>query len=237
VYSPITKKYPTALLEIRKGPGKRFDLLKQLQPNEMVRTYDTLSYTNYTIILNPDSTKLGWAIAKHLQSSPLTEEQLEWALLRIRASNRPSVPNSTKSSNNKKSFNTKNVELSLARKLAIADQSGFVLNDNKTLIQLDNLLSQLDRKYYDSREQIANKTLNAQRQLGNFGVNESVLTIMEGMNTINDRNDDRKNYSAYLTIYIVLRKEMGSHNKTISDMQKSIDLVGIEELKRVSGLN
>jgi len=67
-------KYAKSHLNIRNRPIVNDNILKVLKPNEKVITYDSI-VNNYIMILDTDSTKIGWASNKYLQKKPLTKVQ------------------------------------------------------------------------------------------------------------------------------------------------------------------
>lgn len=73
-YSNSIVKYPVATLNVRKEPNLESEIIKILDKNEKIRTHDTL-VNGFTIILNEDSTLLGWIAVQYLQSEPLREEE------------------------------------------------------------------------------------------------------------------------------------------------------------------
>lgn len=75
-YNNIKIKYASADLNIRTEPSINDKILKVLNQNDKVITYDSI-INNYIMILNKDSTKIGWASNKYLQNEPLTKSQLK----------------------------------------------------------------------------------------------------------------------------------------------------------------
>lgn len=125
---------------------------------------------------------------------------------------------------------------SLAFKLALLDKNGNIKENDILIKRFDYLLMSLDNKYIDSKTQIADKTTAAWQQLRARGVNANLLEIMEGMNSLRDPSRNKMRYHEYLTIYVILRKEMVNHQNTIKDFQSSINLVGIDFLLQEAGL-
>ena len=64
-YSNSIIKYPVATLNVRKEPNLKSETIKILDKNEKIRTYDTL-VNGFTIILDEDSTLLGWTAVQYL---------------------------------------------------------------------------------------------------------------------------------------------------------------------------
>lgn len=75
-YKKTVTKYVTTNLNVREAPDTESDVIKVLKPNEVVNTFDTL-INGFTVILDPDKTIFGWSSNKYLQTSPLSQNQLE----------------------------------------------------------------------------------------------------------------------------------------------------------------
>jgi len=125
---------------------------------------------------------------------------------------------------------------SIAYKLAMVEKNGYVSENDKIVKRFDYLLTRLDNKYVDTKQEIADKTVKAKQLLEERGVKESMIKMMEGMNTLNEPKDTYKNYNEYLTIYIILRSNLSSHDETINSMKSSISLIGIDGLLKAAGL-
>ena len=135
------------------------------------------------------------------------------------------------------SSNSISYSQSLAYKLATIEKNGYIKEHDLKVKRFNYLLSELDNKYLDSKQEIADKTVKGKEILEEKGVKESMIKMMEGMNILNDPNDTYKKYDEYLTIYIILRKDLQSHDETINSMKESLSLVGINGLMKAAGLN
>jgi len=71
----IITKYSKTKLNVREKPSTNSDIIKTLMVNEKIITFDTI-VNNFTIVLNSDSTLLGWSSDKYLQTIPLSKKQL-----------------------------------------------------------------------------------------------------------------------------------------------------------------
>lgn len=69
-------KYAKSDLNIRNRPIIEDNIVKVIKKNEKVFTYDSI-VNGFTMILDADSTKIGWASNKYLQNKPLTKMQLK----------------------------------------------------------------------------------------------------------------------------------------------------------------
>jgi hypothetical protein len=75
-YASNFELYSKTKLNIRNGPGTEWKIIKTLNPNDKILTYDTL-VDGFTMVLNVDSTKFGWTAVNYLQSTLLSKKQLE----------------------------------------------------------------------------------------------------------------------------------------------------------------
>lgn len=71
-YSNAHEMYTTSDLNIRKGPGTNFEILKTVRPNTALLTTDSISSNGFVMVLHSDRTKLGWVSKKFLRSEPVT---------------------------------------------------------------------------------------------------------------------------------------------------------------------
>ena len=71
-YPNAHEMYATSDLNIRKGPGTNFEILKTVRPNTALLTTDSISSNGFVMVLNSDRTKLGWVSKKYLRSEPVT---------------------------------------------------------------------------------------------------------------------------------------------------------------------
>ena len=70
-YPNANEMYTTSDLNIRKGPGTNFEILKTVSPNTVLLTTDSISSNGFVLVLNSDRTKLGWVSKKYLRSEPV----------------------------------------------------------------------------------------------------------------------------------------------------------------------
>jgi hypothetical protein len=225
--SSVSIKYSKVSLNVRKRPNGNSRVLKVLKPNEKVTTKG-VQENGFTQILDSSNRNYGWCATKYLQDFPLSESQLvEIEEKKKEASQRE---------NSKSNSNTYTENYSLARKLAVVERGTYVKEDDILVKRFDYLLKSLDSKYVESKTQICDISTVARNQLLSRGVNANFTEILEGMNRLNDKNDNHKEFKEYATIYVIIRKEYVSHSKTINEMQLSIDLVGIDGLMQSAGL-
>jgi uncharacterized protein YgiM (DUF1202 family) len=229
-YEALGEYYANTSLNVRSRASTNSTILETLKTNEKVLLSSSKS-NGFSVILNRDSTFRGWCADKHLQHSPVTLKELETRKQKRLEEKQKNKSNKTTSPKQSSLTNS-----SLAYKLASVEKNDYVKKDDILTNRFQYLLNSLDRKYTDSKQQIADRTVRAQELLKEYGINESLRNIMEGMNTLNDPKDKSKFYAEYTTVYVIIRKENLSHNKTIDSIQQSIDLIGIDGLTQAAGL-
>jgi hypothetical protein len=116
-------------------------------------------------------------------------------------------------------------QISLEYKLATIDK-GYVSNDDVSIARFRSLLQQLDTKYSESKQQIADMSVKAQSMLRDKGLKESLLNIMEGMNKLFSSPADLI-YAEYMAAYVTLRDGGQSHNEAIKGLQTILQSLGI----------
>lgn len=117
--------------------------------------------------------------------------------------------------------------VSLAYKLATIDSpAGSVSEDDITVARFRSLLRQLADTFVEDEQQIADMTVKARQMLRADGINERLLTMMEGMNQVFTKRVENQQYAEYITVYITLRKKGQSHDDAISGLQGILRAVG-----------
>jgi len=117
-------------------------------------------------------------------------------------------------------------EMSIEYKLATIDK-GYVSEDDITITRFRSLLQQLDAKYADNKQGIADSTVMAQKLLREEGIEESLLNIMEGMNQLFSSESVNLEYTEYATAYVVLREKGQSHRDAIVGLRGILQAFGI----------
>jgi len=74
-YNNHQLKYAKSSLNIRSEPIIGDNIVKVIAANDKVFTYDSI-VNNYILVLDKDSSLVGWASSKYLQKKPLTKSQL-----------------------------------------------------------------------------------------------------------------------------------------------------------------
>lgn len=116
----------------------------------------------------------------------------------------------------------------LAQRLAILDGGQFVGDDDVKSARYRSLLTQLDGKYIENQQQIANMTLTAHKLLRDKGIEESPLTIMEGVNRLYfNLSHTNEQYANIAGMYSMLRDKGMKHDEALDGMQEIIQGVGL----------
>jgi len=118
-------------------------------------------------------------------------------------------------------------ERSIEYKLATLDKGHVVSEDDVTIARFRSLLQQLDAKYADNKQGIADSTVVAQRLLREEGIEESLLNIMEGMNQLFLLELAELKYTEYATAYVVLRTKGQSHHDAVKGLKALLQSLGI----------
>ena len=129
-----------------------------------------------------------------------------------------------------KSLSEKSV--SMAYKLAVLEKQSYVSENDILVKRFESLLNQLDSKYVDDQEKIADVTVAGIENLAKRGIEESMITLMEGMVQIYDSSNDYMVYHEYSASYVVLRIQGRPHQETLKILQQMINEYGIKRLLR-----
>jgi len=115
---------------------------------------------------------------------------------------------------------------SLEYKLATIEK-GYVSRDDIIIARFGSLLQQLDSTYTESKQQIADMTVTAQKLLRDEGIKENLLNIMEGMNRLFSMRIENQSYAEYASAYVVLRRKGQSHHEAIEGLEALLQSMGI----------
>src|SRR2546430_14109954 len=107
--------------------------------------------------------------------------------------------------------------------LAARDAGGVVPRDHITVARFRSLLRQLPAKYTESAEELAARTIEAQDTLRTEGIEERLLTIMEGMLTL--RTLKRERYASMVRAYARARAMGMTHAEALNELQRFLDTV------------
>lgn len=126
-----------------------------------------------------------------------------------------------------KSTKTKSVSYSLGYKIATIETGNYLSENDLIVKRYNSLLKQLDNKYVESENRISEMTLAAYQQLLDDGIKESMVNIMEGLNSVFSQKQPNIKYAEYVSIYVVMRKSGVSHYDTIKDIKALLNTFGI----------
>jgi len=108
--------------------------------------------------------------------------------------------------------------ISLEYQLATIDK-GYVSDTDPTITRFRSLLEQLSSTYVENRQSIADMTVAAQKLLREkYGISESLLTMMEGMNKVLYQRIPNQKYAEYITVYIQFRNKGMSHDEAVAGL-------------------
>ncbi len=113
-------------------------------------------------------------------------------------------------------------EESLEFMLATLDSGTVISSDNISVARFRSLLDQLDPKFVENRQQITDMTVAVRASLRKDGVSESLLNIMDGMNTVMFVTMENQKYAEYASSYIVLRTQGQTHAQAVSGLRAII---------------
>ena len=108
--------------------------------------------------------------------------------------------------------------------LAVLDSGKPLSKPHPSVIRFRSLLKQLDETYIENPQEIADMTVTSQTLLREkYGVEESLLNIMEGMNQVFSAKVQDQKYPEYLSSYITLRDKGMSHLETFYSLRSIAD--------------
>lgn len=108
----------------------------------------------------------------------------------------------------------------LEYQLATINSGSYVPKDHVTVARFRSLLEQLSETFVENRQQIADMSVTARQLLKKNGIEESLINIMEGLNTIFSIRVDNQKYSEYAAAYVTLRDKGQSHSEAVRGSQK-----------------
>lgn len=111
--------------------------------------------------------------------------------------------------------------LGLEYVLAILDAGQPIERADLRVARCKSLLKQLDETYVENPKEITNMTVGGRDLLEKEGIKQSLLPMMEAMNTLFIGHKGFK-YSEYLGAYITLRNKGQKHDEAISSLKALI---------------
>ena len=121
-------------------------------------------------------------------------------------------------------------------KLATVSDGKYHADSEPIVKRYNNILSQLDNKYIETQERIADMLTVAKRELANDGLSEPLINIMEGINLLNDRYTTNKKFSDNVSLYIIFRHQGHSHSATLQNMQMLLSAGSMDAIMKEMGL-
>lgn len=114
---------------------------------------------------------------------------------------------------------------------------GYIHTDSEPIAKrYNNILNQLESKYIETQERIADMLTVAKSELANVGLSEPLINIMEGINLLNDKYTTNKKFAEYVTLYIILRRKGYTHIETIQNMQVLLNVESMDAIIKDMGL-
>lgn len=107
---------------------------------------------------------------------------------------------------------------SLEKQLATINAKGWVAENDITIVRFKSLLDQLDRQFVENRQQIGDMSAKTLQLLREDGIEESLLRLMEGLNTVLMGRKNQK-FAEVAAVYIAMRTKGHSHKDTIVEMR------------------
>ncbi len=117
----------------------------------------------------------------------------------------------------------------LEYQLAQLDSDKYVAKDDLVVFRFKSLLDQLSQTFVDDKEQIAHATYKVKTILEQHGIKESMLNMMEGINSVFYMKIKNQNYNEYLAAYTTLRIKGISHQDSIKGLQDIIKPISLNQ--------
>lgn len=103
-----------------------------------------------------------------------------------------------------------------AERLATLDGS---MGDEMVIRRFTSLLDQLDARYFDTREDIELKTFAAYRLLRESGIDQRMLTMLEGLNRVQDPDVRYASFTSDVSGYVNARVKGYEHDEAIRGLR------------------
>ncbi|MBO8152699.1 MAG: hypothetical protein H0Z30_09445 [Candidatus Marinimicrobia bacterium] len=116
---------------------------------------------------------------------------------------------------------------SIEYKLASIEVGYKVPQDHRLVKRFRTLLNQLDYKYVENRQEIADATVKGKQMLEERGIEEKMENIMEGMNLLFTSDIPNQKYTEYVAFYVVLRDKGMTHKESIDYMKSLLNSLGV----------
>jgi hypothetical protein len=113
----------------------------------------------------------------------------------------------------------------LEYQLALLDSDESGSRDELVAARFKSLLNQLTELYIEDREDIAHTTFAAKKMLKERGIEEKMLNIMEGINSIFYQKVENQKYKEYVAAYVTVRAKGMSHQDAIKGLKDIIKAI------------
>lgn len=121
---------------------------------------------------------------------------------------------------------------SLGCKMATVDTKKYYTETDPLVKRYNNMFNQLDVKYLENKDQIADMTVTAKNELEKIGLNEPMINIMEGISRLTDANTKNKKYADNISCYIIFRSQGFSHYDALKKMQDLLSVMTMDSIIR-----
>lgn len=119
---------------------------------------------------------------------------------------------------------------SLGCKMATVDTEKSYSETDPLVKRYNNMFNQLDSKYIETKQQIADMTVVAKNELEKIGLTEPMINIMEGICRLIDRNTRTMKYAENISCYIIFRSQGFNHSEALKNMQDLLTVTGMESI-------
>lgn len=121
-------------------------------------------------------------------------------------------------------------------KLATVSDGKYHTESDPLVKRYNKILTQLDNKYVETNERIADMTTVAKNELANDRFSEPLINIMEGINLLSDKYTSNKKYADNVSLYIILRHQGNGHSSAVQNMQKLLNTGSMDAIMNEMGL-
>ena len=124
----------------------------------------------------------------------------------------------------------------MGAKMALLSDGKYHSDNEPISKRYENIMNQLDYKYVETKDRIADMTSVCKKELVNIGVEEPLINIMNDILLLNDRYTTNKKYADNIVLYITLRNVGNDHTKTIQGMQNLLNTGSMDQVFKAMGL-
>jgi len=150
--------------------------------------------------------------------------------------NKENISTSKNKNSNYTSTSNSNVNQTIGYKLAVIDKNGYVDENDLIVKRYTSMVKQLDFKYTEDSVQIADMTVSGRNQLIKFGIEQSMIEVMQGINTLFDPYSKNKHYSDYVSMYIILRSKGLDNIQSFDKLQLLLNSMSMGQIKKSIGV-